>query len=165
VIQLKWNSHILNDFRQTFSARSKIFKNPSDPIVNKELGLLCMWIAWTIWLSYNHKYFLCALGMVSYLMSFSFPWLRTVLTFGSPLSLYSFEAAIFLIEVTFIGLKGSSFYLASSYFEAMILSLKTSSNNSSEITGLIESLLGCGILKICFGHCPNSFIWHLRPIL
>jgi len=55
VMQLKWNSQILNDFRQTFSFMSKIFKKPSEPIVSKEFGLLGMWIAWTIWLNFMEK--------------------------------------------------------------------------------------------------------------
>ena len=87
VMQLKWNSQILKDFRHTFSAMSNIFKNPSEPIVSNEFGLLGMWIAWVIVLSLIKKYFLWAFGIVSNFMSFYFPILNTVFTFGTPFSL------------------------------------------------------------------------------
>lgn len=45
VIQLKWNSQILNDFKQVFYWTSNIFKNPSDPMVSKEFGFEGIWIA------------------------------------------------------------------------------------------------------------------------
>lgn len=39
-IELKLNSQILNDFVQLFSKTSKIFKNPSCPMVSNVFGLV-----------------------------------------------------------------------------------------------------------------------------
>lgn len=176
-IQLKWNSQILNDFKQVFYCTSKIFKNPSDPMVSKEFALDGIWIACVIELIVNDRinYLLCALDMMSYFISFSLPILKTVFTLGIPFSLYNFEADIFLIEVTFIGDELDYYYfllypnissnLSKLFYSFGLLSPKISLNMSYLRTGFIESLLGCGILKICFGHWPNSFIWHFNPIL
>jgi hypothetical protein len=69
---------------------------------------------------------------------------------------------MFFIEVTFIGEKDYSLSLlflspniSSSLSLPLPSTLKQSFNSSYENTGFNESLFGWGILKICFGHCPN----------
>lgn len=57
-IELKLNSQILNDFVQLFSKTSKIFKNPSCPIVSKVFGFVFRWIALLIWLNiYKYTFY------------------------------------------------------------------------------------------------------------
>ena len=72
-------------------------------------------------------------------MSFYFPMLKTVFTLGTPFSLYSFDAGMFFIEVGFNGENPSS---SLNFDLSSALSLKQSSNKSSEMIGFKESLLG-----------------------
>lgn len=55
----------------------------------------------------------------------------------------------FLIELILIGtlLNSSSFFTSSSSSSPL--------EKASANIGWLEFLEGCGILKICFGHCPN----------
>lgn len=79
-IELSTKSQILNDLMQTLSYTSKILRKPSCPIVSKELGLVCKWIAHVIWLWINKFYtFYVLLGSSNILHLFIYPLLALFL--------------------------------------------------------------------------------------
>jgi hypothetical protein len=94
-------------------------------------------------------YLLWPFAISSNLISFSFPILITVFTLGLP-SENNPEDYKFFTGFIFTGKLLNSYYLfIYSYYSSVVF------EKLSAYIGWLEFLEGWGILKICFGHCPN----------